>query len=87
MPRNKILDNIEGIVKYLLTKKYSYYVIQQELARMNFNVSKSTISRIANKVGKQRQLSLLNSEKAKFHRLRHIATPSIVRRITSYINK
>ena len=87
MPRNKISDNIEGIVKYLLTKKYSYYVIQQELARMNFNVSKSTISRIANKVGKQRQLCLLNSEKAKFHRRRHIATPSIVRRITSYINK
>ena len=87
MPRNKISDNIEGIVKYLLTKKYSYYMIQQELARMNFNVSKSTISRIANKVGKQRQLCLLNSEKAKFHRRRHIATPSIVRRITSYINK
>ena len=56
MPRNKISDNIEGIVKYLLTKKYSYYVVQQELARMNLNVSKSTISRIANKVGKQRQL-------------------------------
>ena len=87
MPRNKISDNIEGIVKYLLTKKYSYYVIQQELARMNFNVSKSTISHIANKVGKQRQLCLLNSEKPKFHRRRHIATPSIVRRITSYINK
>ena len=87
MPRNKISDNIEGIVKYLLTKKYSYYVIQQELARMNLNVSKSTISRIANKVGKQRQLCLLNSEKPKFHRRRHIATPSIVRRITSYINK
>ena len=87
MPRNKISDNIEGIVKYLFTKKYSYYVIQQELARMNLNVSKSTISRIANKVGKQRQLCLLNSEKAKFHRRRHIATSSIVRRITSYINK
>ena len=41
MPRNKISDNIEGIVKYLLTKKYSYYVIQQELARMNLNVSKA----------------------------------------------
>ena len=87
MPRNKISDNIEGIVKYLLTKKYSHYVIQQELARMNLNVSKSTISRIVNKVGKQRQLCLLNSEKPKFHRRRHIATPSIVRRITSYINK
>ena len=87
MLRNKISDNTEGIVKYLLTKKYSYYVIQQELARMNLNVSKSTISRIANKVGKQRQLCLLNSEKAKFHRRRHIATPSIVHRITSYINK
>ena len=36
---------------------------------------------------KQRQLCLLNSEKAKFHRRRHIATPSIVHRITSYINK
>ncbi|CAF3514295.1 unnamed protein product [Rotaria socialis] len=87
MPRNKISDNIEGIVKYILTKNYSYYVIQQELARMNLNVSKSTISRIANKVGKQRQLCLLNSEKPKFHRRRHIATPSIVRRITSYINQ
>ena len=54
MPGNKISDNIEGIVKYLLTKKYSYYVIQQELARMNLNASKSTIRRIANKVGKQR---------------------------------
>ncbi|CAF4500628.1 unnamed protein product, partial [Rotaria socialis] len=54
---------------------------------MNLNVSKSTISRIANEVGKQRQLCLLNSEKRKFHRRRHIATPSIVRRITSYINQ
>ena len=87
MPRNKISDNIEGIVKYLLTKKYSYYVIQQELTRMNLNASKSTINCIANKVGKQRQLCLLNSEKPKFHRRRHIATLFIVRRITSYINK
>ncbi|CAM4885265.1 unnamed protein product [Rotaria socialis] len=54
---------------------------------MNLNVSKSTISRIANEVGKQRQLCLLNSEKPKFHRRRHTATPSIVRRITSYINQ
>ena len=52
MPRNKISDNVEGIVKYLLMKKYSYFVIQQELARMNLKVSKGTISRIANKVGK-----------------------------------
>ncbi|CAM4958066.1 unnamed protein product [Rotaria socialis] len=87
MPRNKISDNIEGIAKYLLTKTYSYYVIQQELARMNLNVSKSTISRIANKVGKQQQVFLLNSEKSKLHHRRHIATPSAVRRITSYINQ
>ena len=40
MARNKISDNIEGIVKYLLTKKYSYYAIQQELGRINLNVSK-----------------------------------------------
>ncbi|CAF4310124.1 unnamed protein product, partial [Rotaria magnacalcarata] len=38
-------------------------------------------------VGKQRQLCALNSEKPKFHRRRHVATPSIVRRITSYINQ
>ncbi|CAF3057606.1 unnamed protein product [Rotaria socialis] len=87
MPRNKISDNIEGIAKYLLTKTYSYYVIQQELARMNLNVSKSTISRIANKVGKQQQVFLFNSEKSKLHHRRHIATPSAVRRITSYINQ
>ena len=31
MPYKKLSDNIEGIVKYLLTKKYPYYVIQQEL--------------------------------------------------------
>ena len=36
---------------------------------------------------KQRQLCLLNSEKPKFHRRRHIATSSLLRRITSYINK
>ena len=54
---------------------------------MNLNVSKNTISCIVNKIGKQRRLCLLNSEKSKFHRGRHIATPSIVRRITSYINK
>ena len=87
MPRNKISDNVKSIVKYLLTKKYSYYVIKKELERMNLIVSKSTISRIANKVGKQRQLCLLNSEKPKFPRRLHIATPSIVRRITSYIIK
>ena len=50
MPRNKISDNVEGIVTYPLTKKYSSYVIQQELAQMNLNVLKSTISRIANKI-------------------------------------
>ena len=52
MSRNKISDNVEGIVKYLLTKKYLYSVIQQELARMNLKVSKGTVSGIANKVGK-----------------------------------
>ena len=87
MPRSKISDNVEGIVKYLLTKKYSYSVIQQELSEMNLNVSRSTISRIANQVGKQRQACLLNNQKPKFYRRRHVATPAIVRRITSYINK
>jgi len=47
---------MEGIVKYLLTKKYSYSVIQQELSEMNLNVSKSAINCISNEVGKQRQL-------------------------------
>ena len=66
MPHSKISDNIEGIVKYLLTKKYSYSVIQQELSEMNLNVSRSTISRIANQVGKQRQAGLLNNENPNF---------------------
>ena len=87
MPRSKISDNVEGIVKYLLTKKYSYSVIQQELSEMNLNVSRSTISRIANQVGKQRQACLLNNQKPKFYRRRHVATPAIVRRIKSYISK
>lgn len=87
MPRNKISDDVEGIVKYLLRKNYSYAAIQQELAEMNFSVSRSTISRVANKVGKQRELGLLNDQKPKFYRRRHIATPDVVRRITSYINK
>ena len=87
MPRNKISDNIEGIVKYLLTKKYSYSVIQQELLEMSLNVSRSAISRIANQMGKQHQACLLNNQKPKFYRRRHVATPAIVRRITSYINK
>ena len=54
---------------------------------MNLNVSKSTISHIANKIGEQLQLCLLNSEKSKFHHRRHRAISSIVRRITTYINK
>ncbi|CAF4053864.1 unnamed protein product, partial [Rotaria sordida] len=54
---------------------------------MNLNVSRSTISRIANQVGKQRQAGLLNSQKPKYYRRRHVATPAVVRRITSYINK
>ncbi|CAF3271959.1 unnamed protein product [Rotaria sp. Silwood2] len=87
MPRNKISDDIEGIVKYLLTKKYSYSVIQQELSEMNLNVSKSTISRIANKLGKECRLCLLNNQKPTFYRRRHVATPATVRRITSYISK
>ncbi|CAF4176173.1 unnamed protein product, partial [Rotaria sordida] len=86
MPRNKISDNIEGIIEYLLTKKYSYSVIQEELSEMNLNVSRSTISRIANQVGKQRQAGLLNSQKPTYYRRRHVATPAVVRRITSYIN-
>ena len=60
-------------------------MIQQELARMGLNVSKSTI---ANKIRNQRQLDSLNSEKPKFHRRRcHRAAPSMVHRIASYINK
>ncbi|CAF3817942.1 unnamed protein product [Rotaria sp. Silwood1] len=54
---------------------------------MNLNGSKSTISRIANKLGKQRQLGLLNGQKPKFYRPRHVATPAVVRLITSYISK
>ena len=54
---------------------------------MSLNVSKSTLSCIANKIEKQRQLYLLNSEKPKFHRRRHRATPSIGHHITPYINK
>ncbi|CAF1521659.1 unnamed protein product, partial [Adineta steineri] len=38
-------------------------------------------------VGKQRPLGLLNNQKPKFHRRRHVATPNIVRRIASYIRK
>ncbi|CAF1526814.1 unnamed protein product, partial [Rotaria sordida] len=34
-----------------------------------------------------RQLDLLNNQKPKFNRRRHVATPTIVRRITSYISK
>lgn len=54
---------------------------------MNFTISRITISRMSNKVGKQRQLDLLNNQKPKFHRRRHVATPNIVRRIASYIRK
>ena len=61
-------------------------MIQQELVRMNLNVSKNTISRIGNKIGKQRQLCLLKSETPTFCR-RHRATPFIIHRIPSYINK
>ena len=53
---------------------------------MSLNISKNTINYIANKIRKQRQLCLLNSEKPKFHH-RHRAKPSIVHRITSSINK
>ncbi|CAF2387884.1 unnamed protein product [Rotaria sp. Silwood2] len=54
---------------------------------MNLNVSKSTINRIANKLGKECRLGLLNNQKPKFYRRRHVATPATVRRITSYISK
>ncbi|CAF3229484.1 unnamed protein product [Rotaria sp. Silwood2] len=42
MPRNKISNNIEGVVKYRLTKTYLYSVIQQELSEMNLNVLKGS---------------------------------------------
>ncbi|CAF3880706.1 unnamed protein product [Rotaria sp. Silwood2] len=54
---------------------------------MNLNVSKSTINRIANKLGKECRLGLLNNQKSKFYRQRHVATPATVRCITSYISK
>ncbi|CAF3112416.1 unnamed protein product [Rotaria sp. Silwood2] len=54
---------------------------------MNLNVSKSTISHIANKLRKECRLGLLNNQKPKFYRRRHVATPATVRRITSYISK
>ncbi|CAF2760967.1 unnamed protein product [Rotaria sp. Silwood2] len=87
MPRNKIPEGMKGMVKYFLTKNYSYSAIQEELAEMNFNISRSTISRIANKVGKQRELALLNNQKPKFYRRRHLATPDIIRRITLCISR
>ncbi|CAF1432792.1 unnamed protein product [Didymodactylos carnosus] len=77
-PRKKISDNIEGIVMYLLTEKYSYSLIQQELSEMNLNVSKRIISRIANKVGKQRQLYLLNNQKPTFYHRHHRSIAAIV---------
>ena len=83
MSRNKISNNVEGILKYFLKKKYSYYVIEQELARMSLNVSKTILSCIDNEIGKQRQLCLLSSEKSQIHRRRHRTIPSIVRHITS----
>ncbi|CAF3510672.1 unnamed protein product [Rotaria sp. Silwood2] len=87
MPRNKISNNIEGIVKYRLTKTYLYSVIQQELSEMNLNVLKGTISRIANKLGKECRFGLLNKQKPKFYRRRHLATPATVCCITLYIGK
>ncbi|CAF1331778.1 unnamed protein product [Rotaria sordida] len=44
MPRNKISDDIERVVKYLLTKKYSYSVIKKELSEMNLNYQENTVS-------------------------------------------
>ncbi|CAF2548275.1 unnamed protein product [Rotaria sp. Silwood2] len=82
MSRNKISDDIKKIVKYLLTKMCSYSMIKQELFKMNLNVSKSTINRIANKVEKQRLLSLLNNQNPKFYRRRQIAISDIARHIT-----
>ncbi|CAF4502634.1 unnamed protein product [Rotaria sp. Silwood2] len=54
---------------------------------MNLNVSKSTISCIVNKLEKEGRLGLLNNQKPKLYRRRHVATPVTVRRITSYISK
>ncbi|CAF3245542.1 unnamed protein product [Rotaria sp. Silwood2] len=38
-------------------------------------------------MGKECRLGLLNNQKPKFYRRRHVATPATVRRITSYISK
>jgi hypothetical protein len=87
MPRSKIADNIEGVVKYLLTKRYSYSMIRRELIKMNLNASRSTIYRISNNIGKQRQAGLSNDQKPKFPRRCHVATASVIHRITSFIDK
>lgn len=85
MLRNKISEEIKVIVKYLLRKNYSYSAIQQELAQMDLTVSKSTISRISNEVGKQRELGLLNDQKSKFPRRRHISVKKILQQFDQWL--
>jgi hypothetical protein len=87
MPRSKIADNTEGIVEYLLTKHYSYCMIQRELIKMNLSASRSTICRINKKIGKQRQAGLPNSQKPKFHRRCHVATKPVIHRINTFIDR
>ncbi|CAF4374331.1 unnamed protein product, partial [Rotaria sordida] len=84
---NTISNDMERNVKYLLTKKYSYSTIQQDLAEMNVNISTSTIRLIANKIRKQHRLGLLNNQSPKFYHRYHVATADIVRRITLCISK
>ncbi|CAF3866485.1 unnamed protein product [Rotaria sordida] len=84
---NTISNDMERNVKYLLTKKYSYSTIQQDLAEMNVNISTNAISLIANKIRKQHRLDLLNNQNPKFYHQYHVATADIVRRITLCISK
>ena len=75
-------------IQFLVRKLFDHSLLYDPARATNLNASKSTISRIANKVGKQRYLFLLNSEKPKFRRRRrHRETASAVHRIAPSINK
>lgn len=83
MPRHKISDRLEGVIKHLLRRGVKVKQIQEEVKSDGFDVSLSTIYRVKKNIGKERVLSGTSGKKLKFPKACNKATPVVINKIKS----
>ncbi|KFM70262.1 hypothetical protein X975_07246, partial [Stegodyphus mimosarum] len=76
---------IEGYVVALSEEKYSYYVIQKRCKTHGIKISKSKISNIINRKGKNRQSLLLHGKKTPNEYPKKVRTVSNVSKVKAMV--